>query len=223
MVLNEVSIPNNKIIESRESILYIDKGIIYKIFRDNVDINQRIDIIKLFLDNKINGCPEIYDFVYNNSMIVGYIMKYYSNAIPFSQNMKFNFIKEKCVELIDIYLNMKNNYNLCYSDFHNDNVCINNSSILLFDIDSCAIRKSKNETIADKYLTDYVLSMIYKVIFFDYEIYFLPEEREKIRNILYENNGYKIETIEELKMFAQTSTKSDIKKVLKRLPYNIRK
>ncbi len=224
MALNEISIPNNKIINSRESMLYIDNGVIYKIFKDSVDINQRIEAIKVFLDNEIDGCPQIYDFLYKNSMIIGYSMKYYSNAIAFSQNMKFNFITEKCGELIDIYLNMKNNYNLCYSDFHNGNVCINNSSILLFDIDSCAIRKSENKTITDKYLCDYVLSMMYRVIFFDNEIYFLPEEREKIRKVLYEyNNGQKIETIENLKTFVHTATKHDIKKVLKRVPYNIKK
>lgn len=149
-------------------------------------------------------------------------MKYYKNAVAFSQNMRFNFIIKKCLELIDIYLDLKNNYNLCYYDFHNGNVCINNNSILLLDIDSCVIGKHENEIITDKYLCDYVLKMIYKTVFFDYEIYFSKEERKMIRNALYENiSGEKIETIEDLKLFTQTITKADIKKVLKKLPYNI--
>ena len=223
MVLNETSISNNKIINSRESTLYINKNIIYKIFKENIDINERIKVINKLLTNEINCCPEIYDFVYKDSMIVGYAMKYYKNAVLLSQNTKFNFIIQKCIELIDVYLDLKNNYNLCYSDFHDGNVFINNSSILLLDIDSCAIGKKENEKITDKYLCDYVLKMVYKTIFFDYEIYFSKEEREIIRKNLYENiKGEKIETVEDLRLFTQTITKGDVKKVLKKLPYNIR-
>ena len=223
MVLNEKSIPNNRIINSRESTLYIDKNIIYKIFKEEININQRIKVIKKILVNKTNYFPEIYDFVYKNSIIIGYAMKYYPNAIEFSQNMRFNFIKKKCLELIDIYLNLKNNYNLCYSDFHKGNVYINSDSILLLDIDSCAVRKDKNENITDKFLCDYVLKMLYKTIFFDYEIYFSQEERKIIRGILYENtSGEKIETIEDLRLYTQIVTKGNIKKVLKKLPYSIR-
>ena len=223
MTLNEKNIPHNKIINSRESTLYIDKNIIYKIYKENIDINKRIKVINKFLENKINCCPEIYDFVYKDSMIIGYAMKYYKNAIMFSQSMKFNFIIKKCLELIDIYLNLKKNYNLCYSDFHDGNIVINNSSILLLDIDSCTFRELNNDIITDKYLCDYVLKMIYKTIFFDYEIYFSSEERKIIRDCLYENiNGEKIETIEDLKLLTQTITKKDIKKVLKKLPNNIR-
>ena len=223
MVLYKKSISNNRIINSRESTLYIDKNIIYKIFKENIDINKRIKVIEILLNNDIIGCPKIYDFVYHNLQIVGYTMQYYPNAVPFSQNMKFEFIRKKCLELIKLYLDMKNNYNLCYIDFYNENVFINNSSILLLDIDSCEIKENEKQKIADKYLCDYVLKMIYKTIFFDYEIYFSLEEREKIRKVLYKDiNGQRIETIKDLEMFVQTTTKSDIKKVLKKLPYSIR-
>ena len=97
MTLNEKNISNNRIINSRESTLYIDKNIIYKIYKENIDINERIKVINKFLENKINCCPEIYDFVYKDSMIIGYAMKYYKNAIMFSQNMKFNSIIKKCL------------------------------------------------------------------------------------------------------------------------------
>lgn len=222
MVFSEINVPNNRIINSSEGTLYINKNIIYKIF-NNIDIDQRIRVIRKLLANKINYCPEIYDFVYKESTIVGYAMKYYKNTVAFSQNMRFNFIVKKCIELIDIYLDLKNNYNLCYSDFCNKNVHINNSSILLLDIDSCAIGKLENEKITDRYLCDYVLSMIYKTIFFDYEIYFSSDERQLIRTTLYKNiSGKEIKTIEDLRLFIQTITKSDVKRVLKRLPYKIR-
>lgn len=91
------------------------------------------------------------------------------------------------------------------------------------DIDSCAIGKLENEKITDRYLCDYVLSMIYKTIFFDYEIYFSSDERQLIRTTLYKNiSGKEIKTIEDLRLFIQTITKSDVKRVLKRLPYKIR-
>lgn len=222
MEFNEIDVQNNRIINSRESTLYIDKNIIYKIFNEDIEINQRLKVIKKLLENKTNYSPEIYDFLYKESNVVGYTMKYYKNIVAFSRNMRFSFIIKKCLELINIYLDLKNNYNLCYSDFHNGNVCINNYSILLLDIDSCVIGKHENEKITDKYLCDYVLKMIYKTVFFDYEIYYSKEERKMIRNILYKDiSGKKIETIEDLRLFTQTIRETDIKRVLKKIPYNI--
>ena len=49
MTLNEKNISNNRIINSRESTLYIDKNIIYKIYKENIDINERIKVINKFL------------------------------------------------------------------------------------------------------------------------------------------------------------------------------
>ena len=213
MTFNKKKKTDNNIIISRESKLYINNDIIYKIFKENINIKERIKIIEIFLNNKINNCPEIYDFIYKNSRIIGYSMKYYPQAVKLSQNVNFNHTKEKCLELIDIYLNLKNNYNICYSDFHDDNILINNKSILLLDIDSCIIKNAKNEIITNKYLCDYILSKIYKTLFFDYEIYFSPDECKEIRNYLYKNiNGQKIETIEDLKQFIFIITKKTQKK-----------
>ena len=215
---------NMKKVVSQESELYIDKDLVYKIFKCDIDIEKRIRVIESFLNNHMPNCPEIYDFICNKSQIIGYTMKYYPNAVPFSQNMRFEFIRKKCLELIELYLDMKKTYNLCYSDFHSKNIYINNSSILLLDIDSCVLGKDVNENITDKLLCDYVLSMIYKVMFFDCEIYFTPSERQIIRSKLYEDiNGNRIETISDLESFTREVTKRDIKKVLKRIPYNIKK
>ena len=224
MELNNLNILGMKKIVSQEATLYIDKSLIHKIFKGEIDIESRIKVIDIFLCHYITGCPEIYDFIYDNSQIVGYTMKYYPRAVPFSQNMKFEYIRKKCLELIELYLDMKKTCNLCYCDFHSKNIYINNSSILLLDVDSCALGKDANENISDKLLCDYVLSMIYKVIFFDYEIYFTPSERQIIRSNLYKDiNEKSIETISDLEFFTRKVTEKDTKKLLRRIPYNLKK
>ena len=223
MEINKLNILEMKKIVSKEATLYIDKNLIYKIFNSGIDIGSRIKVIDIFLNHYITGSPEIYDFICDNSQIVGYTMKYYPKAIPFSQNMRFEYIRKKCLELIELYIDMKKTYNLCYFDFHSGNIYINNSSILLFDVDSCALGKEVNENISDKLLCDYVLSMIYKVMFFDYELYYTPSESQIIRSNLYKDiNEKSIEKISNLELFTREVTKRDIKKVLKRIPYNIK-
>ena len=222
MELKELINANLKSLDSNESNCYFDKDKVYKIFKNNIDIESRIEVIKKILNNNIQGCPQLYEFIYDCDGVVGYSMEYYKKAIPFSSKMRFDFRKKKCLELLYLYIQLKDRYDLCYADFHNKNVYINQSSILLLDIDSCLIGKRINENVTDKYLIDYILSNIYNVSFFDYEIYYTQEERKIIRDELYKFNDSTIKKIEDLELFVQSSTKPDIKKVLKKLPYNIK-
>ena len=222
MKLKEVTNTNLKFLDSSESKCYFDNDRLYKIFKSNIDVEPRIEVIKTFLNNNIQGCPQLYEFIYDCDKVVGYSMEYYKKAISFSGKMRFEFVKKKCLELLYLYMQLKNRYDLCYADFHNGNVCINNSSILLLDVDSCLIGKNINENITDKYLLDYILSVIYNVSFFDCEIYFTQEERKTIRDELYKNDGDIIKIVKDIEQFVSTVTKSDVKKVLKRIPYNIK-
>ena len=222
MELKEVTNTNYKFIDSNESKCYFDRDRVYKIYKDNIDVESRIEVIKIFLRNNIQGCPQLHEFIYDYERIIGYSMEYYKKAIPFSGKMKFEFIKKKCLELLYLYMQLKNRYDLCYADFHNGNVCINNSSILLLDVDSCLIGKNINENITDKYLLDYVLSVIYNVSFFECEIYFTQEERKTIRDELYKGNDGTIRSVKDLEQFISTVTKSEVKKVLRRIPFNIK-
>ena len=222
MDLKELINANFKSLDSNDSNCYFDKDRVYKIFKSNIDIESRIEVIKKILDNNIKGCPQLHEFIYDCDKIVGYSMDYYKKAIPFSSKMRFEFRKEKCLELLYLYINLKDKYDLCYFDFHNENVYINQSSILLLDIDSCLIGKTINENETDKNLIDYILSIIYNVSFFDYEIYYTQEERKIIRDELYRFRNSTIKKIEDLELFVQSSTKNDINKVLKKLPYNIK-
>ena len=222
MELNEVTNANLRFLDSNESKCYFDRDRVYKIFKDNIDVESRIDVIKQFLNNNIKGCPQLHEFIYDYERIVGYSMEYYKKAIPFSGKMRFEFIKKKCLELLYLYMQLKDRYDLCYADFHNGNVFINNSSILLLDIDSCLLGKNINENITDKYFIDYILGVVYNVWFFDYEIYFTQEERKVIRDELYKYNDGIIKTVDELETFMQDVRRSDTKKLLKRIPYNIK-
>ena len=222
MKLKEVINANFKFLDSSESKCYFDNDRLYKIFKSNIDVESRIEVIKIFLNNNIQGCPQLHEFIYDCDKIVGYSMEYYKKIIPFSGKMRFEFVKKKCLELLYLYMQLKDRYDLCYADFHNGNVCINNSSILLLDVDSCLIGKNINENITDKYLFDYILSVIYNVSFFDCEIYFTQEERKTIRDELYKNDGDIIKIVKDIEQFVSTVTKSDVKKVLKRIPYNIK-
>ena len=71
-------------------------------------------------------------------------------------------------------------------------------------------------------MLDYILSIIYNLSFFDCEVYFTQEERKAIRDELYKNNDDTIKTVKDIEQFVSTVTKSDVKKVLKRIPYNIK-
>ena len=222
MKLKEVINANFKFLDSSESKCYFDKDRLYKIFKSNIDVESRTEVIKIFLNNNIQGCPRLNEFIYDCDKIVGYSMKYYKKIILFFGQMRFEFVKKKCLELLYLYMQLKDRYDLCYADFHNGNVCINNSSILLLDVDSCLIGKNINENITDKYLLDYILSVIYNVSFFDCEIYFTQEERKTIRDELHKSNDDTIKTVKDIEQFVSTVTKSDVKKVLKRIPYNIK-
>lgn len=222
MDLKEVINENFKSLDSNESKCYFDKDRVYKIFKNNIDIESRIEVIKKIINNNIQGCPQLHEFIYDCDRVVGYSMEYYKKAIPFSSKMRFDFRKKKCLELLYLYIQLKDKYDLCYADFNNKNVYINQSSILLLDIDSCLTGKSINENETDKYLIDYILSIIYNVSFFDYEIYYTHEERKIIRDELYKFKNSTIKKIEDLELFVQSSTKPDIKKVLKKIPYNIK-
>lgn len=222
MELNEVTNANLRFLDSNESKCYFDRNRVYKVFKDNIDVESRIDVIKQFLNNNIQGCPQLHEFIYDYERIVGYSMEYYKGAIPFSGKMRFEFVKKKCLELLYLYMQLKDRYDLCYVDFHNGNVCINNSSILLLDVDSCLLGKNINESITDKYLLDYILSVIYNVMFFECEIYFTQEERKTIRDELYKGNDGTIRSVKDLEQFISTVTKSEVKKVLRRIPFNIK-
>ena len=222
MELNEITNANLRFLDSNESKCYFDRNRVYKVFKDNIDVESRIDVIKQFLNNNIQGCPQLHEFIYDYERIVGYSMEYYKGAIPFSGKMRFEFVKKKCLELLYLYMQLKDRYDLCYADFHSGNVCINNSSILLLDVDSCLLGKNINESITDKYLLDYILSVIYNVMFFECEIYFTPEERKAIRDELYKGNDGTIRSVKDLEQFISTVTKSEVRKVLRRIPFNIK-
>jgi hypothetical protein len=210
------------IIRSSESNCYIIKDVVYKVFKNNINFEDRMNIIKIFLNNHINGCPYIYDFIYNDNQYVGYAMKYYPNTNTISPKLDFNLQKEKCIELINLYIKLKNIYDICYYDFHKDNVRLFKNNILLFDIDSCLLKNPQNIKTSERILNEYILSIIYNTFFFDNEILYMPKERNLIRKNLYTTiKGNKIETLSDLKYFLLTVSKKDTKKVLKRIPYKI--
>ena len=224
MEINKIKqLKNVKLISSTESDCYAYKDIIYKVFKNILTARDRLDTIKFFLERDIQYCPKLYDFIYDNNEIVGYSMQYYKKAISISDIDRFKILKKKCLELIEIYLLLKDDNNLCYIDFNKGNVFVNNNNILLLDIDSCLKRNLENEQISKQLLKEFVLGIIYKTYFFDYETFFTSVERERIRNILCKNiDGVNIDSIDDLKNFIDDVSKTDVKKVLKRIPYKIR-
>ena len=85
MELNKIKqLQNVKLITSSESICYVYKDIIYKVFKNNLTIKDRLDTIKFFLENNVQNTPMLYDLIYNNNEIIGYSMQYYKKAIPIS-------------------------------------------------------------------------------------------------------------------------------------------
>ena len=219
MELNKIKqLPDLKIISSSESNCLIYKDIIFKIFINENLTEDRIDIINYFINNKIDNCPIIYDLIYDNEKIVGYSMEYYKKAVSINNINRLKILKEKCLELINVYTTLKNNNNICYIDFNRNNVFINNNQILLLDIDSSLMNNNINEEISIKLLIEFIISLIYKTYFFENEIYFSIKERLYIRNILCNN----INTIDNLITLINDISKKDIKHTLKKIPYKIK-
>ena len=224
MELNDIKeLKKIKLISSTESNCYVYKDIIYKVFKNRLIARDRLDIIKFFLENDVLHCPKLYDLIYNNNEIIGYSMQYYKKAMSISRINRFNLSRSKCLELIDVYLALKDDNSLCYIDFNRNNVFVNNNKILLLDIDSCLKRTLESEQVSKEILKEFILGIIYKTYFFDYETYFTSVEREQIRNILSKNiAGENIDSIDDLRKFVVDVSKNDVNKVLKRLHYKIR-
>ena len=223
MELNKIKqLQNVKLITSSESICYVYKDIIYKVFKNNLTIKDRLDTIKFFLENNVQNTPMLYDLIYNNNEIIGYSMQYYKKAIPISDINRFKLRKEKCLELTNVYLSLKDNNNLCYMDFNKGNVFVDNGNILLLDIDNCLKMNLENEQTSKQLLKEFIIDIIYKTNFFDYELYFTFDERRRIRNILFQNiNNKNINSVDDLKNFINSVSKTDVKKILKKIPYKI--
>ena len=219
MELSDIKkIKNLKLISSTESNCYIYKDVVYKIFKNALIVRDRLDTIKFFLENDIHNCPTLYDFIYDNNEIIGYSMQYYKKAIPVSEIKKFKLLKEKCFDLINVYLSLKNDTNFCFIDFNKGNVFINKDEILLLDIDGCIKTDSYSEKVSEQLLKEFILGLIYKTYFFESQPYFMAVEREQIRSVLFEG----IESINDLQKFTKDVTEMDVKKVLKRIPYKIK-
>ncbi|MBQ8192821.1 MAG: hypothetical protein IJZ46_01970 [Bacilli bacterium] len=224
MELNKIKeLKDVKTITSTESICYVYKDIIYKVYKNNLTVRDRLDTIEFFLENNIQHTPKLYDLIYDDSEIVGYSMQYYKKAIPISGISRFKLLKEKCLELIEVYQSLKDDNNLCYIDFHKDNIFVNNNSVLFLDIDCCLKRNFENEQASKQLLKEFIIRLIYKTYLFEIEPYFTSEERKQIRNILFKNtDGENINSIEDLKKFLNDISKKEIKKVLKKIPYKIK-
>ena len=207
-----------KKLESLESTCYIKKDCVYKIFKPNIDIEERINIINIFLNKKIDGCPEIYDLIYKDNKVIGYIMKYYSKLMQLKDIRNFNFLKQKLLELIKLHLMLENKYSICYFDYSNNNVFHHHKSILLLDVDSCINKTEYNSEIASNILIDFILSIIYKINYFDIKPYFTMEERKLIEDVIYTNyNGEKINSLANIVEFIKNISLQDIKKQVKRI------
>ena len=209
--------------DSTESECFYDKKNLYKIYKSHIDINKRLKTIEIFKENHINGCPVINDYIYSDENIIGYVMKYYKNAKPFYKEKKYEFIRQMCLELISIYKDLKNNYNLCYFDFHKGNVFVNDNHILLLDIDSSLNYNPRIDLKATRHLIEYIIGMMYKTNYFDYEVYFQNHERSELwASLLTYDNKY-INTLDDIEYFVNNITQKESKKLLKTLPYSIKK
>lgn len=224
MLAREINENTSKFIRSSESTIYFDDDVVYKVFHNWIDIKGRSEIIKMMKDNNPKFVPLIYDYIYDNGNIIGYVMKNYRKALSISRKKDLNLLKDLCSQLIYDYMYLRDNYGLCYFDYHEKNVLVNDNSILLLDIDSCLPDKAQNRKISSSYLCDYILSLIYNTSFFDWEIYYRPEERLLIRNILYQNlDGSKILSLSDLLILLENIRKKDVRMVLRKVNCKMKK
>lgn len=209
--------------EYRESTIYLSNNTIYKIYKPNFMMESRIDIINKFMTNHIEGCPLIYDLIYNDNTFLGYSMKYYKKTKPIT-HLSLNMKKKLCFELIQLFEEIKEKNELLYYDFHEGNVLENESNILLLDIDSCIKYSKTNNDIACSYLNDFILCIIYGY-YRKYEIYLTSDERNKYSDLLYQNLSFNRKekgNIKEIEDLIINIEEKDIKKLKKNLPQFMR-
>ena len=191
-----------KHIKSSEGISLAYKGL--------SEYNQNIELILRKLNNlDIDEIPNIYSLAYicnyksDNKILTGYNIRNYNHLQSLNKIKNFDILKQKVLELIDIYLLLKDEYNICYSDF--EKVFINKGKILLLGIDSFYKKNDELEKESDQLLINFVISLIYKINYFKLIIYTTPKE---INEILLNNE---INSIDDFKKNLEDETKSSVK------------
>lgn len=139
-IRNNLTLENhfNKRLVHTESILYYQNGIIYKMYKQ--DIQRQKDVLELVAKTKFENAINLDDLLIYNRKIMGVTMPYDENFVNLKAAIKdLNFSNEELLELLEImkasYLQF-NKYNLEMGDFHEGNIGFSNGNFTLCDIDS---------------------------------------------------------------------------------------
>ena len=118
--------------------IYIQDGILYKIFGDNSFIREKKRNIDYLIHNKVPNSPEIYIKINKGNEICGYAMEYIPNAMTFRQAIGNNLpLNTKIKAIEDVYEALKHLHtnSIYLGDIHSDNMLITETGGYLIDLE----------------------------------------------------------------------------------------
>ena len=118
--------------------LFIQNGILYKVFSDNSFISEKERNINFLIKNKVPNSPNIFGKLYDKSTFCGYEMEYIPNALSFRQAISEDIPMDKKIQAVkDIYEAMKflHVHNIYIGDIHLDNMLITDNGGYLVDLE----------------------------------------------------------------------------------------
>ena len=122
--LKALSIPNGM---HHSDELYVQDGKIYKIFNSTDYIDEKKRNIEFLIQNPIAHTPVIYEPLYIQNHVAGYIMDYIPNVCTFREALTKNLSLEQKIHAIqDVFqaLGELHEKNIFIGDIHSDNFMI---------------------------------------------------------------------------------------------------
>lgn len=143
----------------KETVVHIHKNQIYKRSPESLHIVSAIDSFRKEPVFKHISVPEAY--LYDKNIYFGYVMKYYKKLKQVNEAIKKGIIKDVekyALELLTIIEEL-NRLNLCYWDFHFENVLSDkNGHPFILDIDDMEYYPSNEDLHSQReYLTEFLL------------------------------------------------------------------
>ncbi len=206
---------------SLNSDLFIYNGVLYKIFNESRELENKEKVLNTLYKVPVDGCSNIYSLIYDKELR-GYGMEYYKSykTLRSIKKIPFDLKKIYCHKLIEIYNKLKE-LGYIYYDFHKDNVLVKTYDLKLIDIDSCLNNTRENNMLGMKYLNEMILSILFDTNYFEYQIYYTGYERKVFVDTLYSGLSYEHcenGSLDELDYYIEGLLEKDIKKVKKKLP-----
>ena len=200
--------------------LYLYNGKLYKLFKNESDLNLRTDILDSLYDKTIHDCARISSVLYDDKL-EGYGMEYYKDYKELAKLKRIPTELKKIYiqKMIEVYKELIKR-GFVFWDFHGHNVLVKSDEIRLIDVDSCLKLSKESDILGTRYLNELVLKLLFDSDFFDYQVYYGKEKTKQVTDLFYSDLSYESSekgSLEELDEYAQSITESEIRNKKKQI------